>query len=109
MTDDEKVMESIRNREYRVQLESCLYEKSTAQHRDTKLIGLCDNFVFGENVVNNTRCLINGIQVAIFHLPDFTWVIGPIHYSSEALMDDLGPFPTLEEALIVLRLTMVIK
>lgn len=109
MTDDERIRNAIAARAYRVQLESCLYEKSTAQHRDTKLIGMCDYFKFGDKVIDNTRFQINNIQVSIFHLPDFTWVIGPIHYFSEPLMDDLGPFPTLEEALIVFRLTTVIK
>ena len=108
-TDDDRIREAITARVHRVQLDSCIYEKSTAQHRDTKLIGICDYFKFGDKVLDNTRLQINNMPVTIFHLPDFTWVIGPIHYSNEPLMDDLGPFPTLEEALVVFRLTTVIK
>lgn len=50
------------------------------------------------------RLAISGIEVLIIRLGPREWVIGPRAYDDDDRMEDLGPFDTLEDALIYMKL-----
>ena len=62
-------------------------------HRDVKF----DQYLKGFAIeINNIRCII-------LHI-DAGWIIAPSIAADDELMDDIGPFPTVDDAIVVAKL-----
>ena len=77
--------------------------KYTGVHRDTRYYSLVWFTTW-------TEFIIDGIQVVVARLAkDDQWWIIPNDRNDEANMTDLGPFETVEDAIVMMKLHAVTK
>lgn len=88
------------------EFDSFTFYRATFHHRGIQGTGFCSQYLIGENRYGNNDTTIDGRPVAIMQLAPNKWVIGPITIRDESLMRDLGPFATLDEALVTFYLAV---